>query len=132
MAEDTIFVRSGDPKKCGLYERNTLHPTDDGTGEVWVSGKDVVEVAQTRLVMSKLKTGELKRVDGPAYKEPAAKETDENRSILQPAVLVPEGTPPVSIETTRSDIIDRSEIKAVNLEPTEPKADADKKAPAKK
>jgi hypothetical protein len=57
-----IFVRSSDPDKVGVWERDANHPN----GEVFVSGKDAKEVAATPLVNQQLANGNLVRADAAA------------------------------------------------------------------
>lgn len=61
---DLILVRSADPERVGLWERNLAHPG----GEVFVAGDDVVEVALTAEVQGRLNSGVLVLVERP---EPA-------------------------------------------------------------
>lgn len=56
-----IWVKAGDPARVGLWERAPEHPG----GEVWVSGDQVVEVAETTMVLQQLQSGALVRVSGP-------------------------------------------------------------------
>jgi hypothetical protein len=58
--DDTIRVKSANPEKVGVWERDPAHPD----GEVYVAGDAVVEVAQTALVLEKLRNRELVEVTG--------------------------------------------------------------------
>lgn len=78
MAENTIFVKARNPERVALWERDDRHPG----GEVYVSGKNVVEVFETAMVRSKLRTREIEQTSGPAFTEGPAPLTDENRPIL--------------------------------------------------
>lgn len=89
----TIFVqKSNSDGKVGIWETDERHPG----GVALVHGTDVIEVFETQLVSQKLKTKELKRVDGPENKAGPAALTNENRSILEVRV---EGGTVTGVET---------------------------------
>lgn len=67
MPEDTptLRVKAADPTKVGLFDKNPAHPPNDYNpdgGEVFVTGEDVVEVADVSEVRQAIREGRLVEV----------------------------------------------------------------------